>query len=37
MLPVSVTITGNRMNDNQSGDCSLQGEVTVLSPTESDC
>jgi mannuronan 5-epimerase len=30
MQPTSVTITGNRLADNDSGDCSLQGEVTVI-------
>lgn len=37
--PTRVTITGNRMADNTSGDCSLQGEVTVLEPETgvSDC
>ncbi len=37
MQPVSVTITGNRMADNESGDCSLQGDITVHEPEASDC
>ena len=35
--PVSVSITGNRMADNDSGDCSLQGEITVIEPDAGDC
>lgn len=37
MQPVSVTIIGNRMADNDSGDCSLQGEITVHKADASDC
>ncbi len=35
MQPVSVRITGNRLADNASGDCSLQGEVELIA--NSDC
>ena len=35
MQPTTVTITGNRLADNTSGDCSLQGDVTVIGT--SDC
>jgi poly(beta-D-mannuronate) C5 epimerase len=35
MQPVSVTITGNRIVDNDSGDCSIQGEVEIVA--NSDC
>jgi mannuronan 5-epimerase len=35
MQPVSVTITGNRLADNTSGDCSIQGDVDLLA--NSDC
>lgn len=35
--PVSVKITGNRLNDNDSGDCSLQGDITILEPIGDDC
>lgn len=37
MQPVRVTITGNRLADNASGDCSLQGAIELLEPEMSDC
>ncbi len=39
MLPVSVAITGNRLSDNQSGDCSIRGAVEIIEPAigVSDC
>jgi mannuronan 5-epimerase len=35
MQPTSVTITNNRLADNTSGDCSIQGDVDLLA--NSDC
>jgi poly(beta-D-mannuronate) C5 epimerase len=37
MQPVRVTITDNRLADNTSGDCSLQGAVELIDPAASDC
>lgn len=39
MQPVSVAIWGNRLAENASGDCSLQGAVELIAPPEgaSDC
>jgi poly(beta-D-mannuronate) C5 epimerase len=35
--PVSVTIAGNRLSDNESGDCSLRGQITLFEPDGGDC
>lgn len=32
LLPTSVTLTGNRLAGNASGDCSLRGEIEVRTP-----
>jgi len=39
MQPAAVLLLNNRMSDNASGDCSIQGEVTLIAPTvgTSDC